>query len=155
TDYKNSGHSADQPGVRDIEDTVAQNYSSIEDVPDTTNSTPAHTSYWVLRYRPEDMRNTGQIHIWGRKSNTGFHSKTNHLCKRSRAYYSPPTVPQPQAGPGVDKSPERKKIRTSRRSRLQSTKLPAPKKQLTFSWVPPQVVFFLPNDLWRGYKPEA
>ena len=55
-------------------------------------------------------------------------------------------------GPG-NSLPERQKVRTSRRSRLQPAKLPATKKELAFSWVPPQVVFCLPDDLWRGFQP--
>ena len=45
--YKNSGHNADQHGVRANRDTFVQNSASNEDFVDTTYSTSAHTSYWV------------------------------------------------------------------------------------------------------------
>ena len=66
--------------------------------------------------------------IWGpailisEKSNRGFHLKTNHPGNRSKAYYSQPTGSSKDPGAGVDSctrhNPERKKVRTSPRSRL-------------------------------------
>ena len=43
TGYKNSGHNADQPGVRASRDTVAENFASNADVPHTTYATSVHT----------------------------------------------------------------------------------------------------------------
>jgi len=61
-------------------------------------------------------------------------------------------------GQGVDRlhnPPERKKVQTSRRSRLQPAKLPVTEKELAFSWVPSQVVFRLPDDLFGGFQPST
>jgi hypothetical protein len=83
--HKNSGHNADPVGVHANKDTAAENSPSIEAAADTTPTTSGHTTLQISQYSWEDKSNTGPIRR-GRKSNTGYHSKTNHRCNRPTAY---------------------------------------------------------------------